>query len=66
MSGHCVRFVIYRQAGLLQPRAKIDVFKPDGPETLIEAADPLPNLSRKHQERAGRLFDKLKDHRILP
>ena len=65
MSGHCFRVVIYRKTGFLQPRAEIDVFKPDGPETLVEAADAIPHLSRKHEESAGGLLDKPKGHRII-
>jgi hypothetical protein len=57
MSRPSRRIVLNHQPGLPDSRTKIDVFKPNGPETFVEAGQILPHLTGEHQEGAGGLFD---------
>jgi hypothetical protein len=64
MYRHGLRVVTNGEAGRFQAAAEIHIFEPDGPETLVEAADAFPYPSRKHEESTGRLFDKPWSHRV--
>jgi hypothetical protein len=64
MYRHGLRVVTNGEAGRFQAAAEIHIFEPDGPETLVEAADALPYSSRKHKESAGGLFDETWSHRV--
>jgi hypothetical protein len=53
MTSRCFRQINNPISGLAQAKTEIDVFKPSGPKTFIEAADVLPCGSVDHQERTG-------------
>jgi hypothetical protein len=57
MSGTGSRLKTYAETGITQARTEIHIFKPNWPETLIEATGFLPRCARKHHEGTCGLFD---------
>jgi hypothetical protein len=64
MCGDGDGIVMDEKTRLPEAGAEIHILEPEGMETLVETAQPLPNNSGKHQEGAGRLFDKGWSHRV--
>jgi hypothetical protein len=50
------RDILDSEAGGGSPAAEIHVFEPDRAKVLIEAAQPLPNVSPEHEESPGWLL----------
>ena len=56
MHGEDHRFVADPVAGVLDPDAEINIFKPDRPEALVEAAEAGPGSAPDQQESTGGLL----------
>lgn len=51
--------ISYRPIGCFQSFTEVNIFKPDGMELMVEAADGLPGGAADHEEGSGGLVDGL-------